>query len=245
MWYGICFTINILNSTRIPMKTKKYKKVNLENKKFLFFEIGIVLALIIALMAFEWSGKEKGKKNLFAITNDIYIDEITPVTKQKEENPVKPPPPVTILVITPDYVPLTEQLQLPSVEATESEGIVPREPKEEKPVTDNDYVFIRAEEMPKYHGKSYKEFGRFIGQQLHYPAHAAENGVTGIVKVRFIINESGNLVNATVVRSIHEELDNEALRVINLSDRWSPGKQHGKTVKVAFVFPIEFNLTDK
>ena len=227
------------------MKTKKTKKANLENNKFLFFEIGILVALTIALMAFEWSSTKKASKHLIAITDDIFTDELVPVTKQDEEKLIQPPLPPIEIVVAPDDLPSNEQPDLPSFDVTENEKIIPATPKEEKPVIDNDYVFEKAEIMPTYHGKSYKEFGKFISQHFHYPELAANNGIKGIVKVRFIINEKGDLVNATIIRSVHEELDNEVLRVVNLSDKWTPGRQHGIPVKVAFVFPIGFDLTAK
>ena len=223
------------------MSSYLINKASLEDKKFIFFEIGIIAALAIALTAFEWSGTSKTNKHLFAIRNDIYVDDLTPVTKQQEEKLIKPPLPVIDLVIAPDDASLPDQPELPSFEGKENERIKVVEPKEEKPILDS--IFIKAEEMPRYHGKSYKEFGKFISQHFRYPAIAAENGIKGIVRVRFIINEKGDLVNATIVRSVHEELDNEVLRVVNLSDKWTPGKQHGIPVKVAFVFPIGFDLT--
>ena len=41
------------------MEVKKTSKASLENKRFLFLEIGFVLTLVIVLGAFNWSTKEK------------------------------------------------------------------------------------------------------------------------------------------------------------------------------------------
>lgn len=225
------------------MKTKKTYQSNLENKKVLFFEIGVIFALAIALMAFEWSGTNRGNKNIIPKTGDIYIEELAPITNRDPDKIVEPPPPVISLIITPDFIDLDNPTVFPSFEGNENDIIRPVSVKEEQPDIDSNYIFNKAEEMPKYRGKEYKEFGRFIGQHLQYPVNAAENEIKGIVKVRFVINEKGDLVNAAVIRSVHHELDKEALRVVNLSEKWTPGKQHGKPVKVAFVFPIGFNLS--
>ena len=41
------------------MEVKKSPKADLNNKKLLFVEIGLVLALLITLGAFEWKTKDR------------------------------------------------------------------------------------------------------------------------------------------------------------------------------------------
>ena len=40
------------------MEIKKSEKANLENKKLLFVEIGLIISLLIVYIAFEWTSKE-------------------------------------------------------------------------------------------------------------------------------------------------------------------------------------------
>lgn len=227
------------------MKARKTLSANLENKRFIFFEIGFIIALSAVLVAFEWSGREKVDKSISIWSSKPPIEVLTPITDQREEKLVPPPPPVIMLTISKDPDELIDQPVLPGLEAKLYEEIGHVQYKDEKPVIDSNEIFRKAEEMPKYHGKPAGEFGRFIGQHLKYPEIAAQNGVQGTVKVKFIIDQQGKLVDATIYRSVDPALDQEALRVVNLSDRWTPGKQRSIPVKVAFVFPIEFSLENR
>ncbi len=86
------------------------------------------------------------------------------------------------------------------------------------------------------------EFYKYIMSHLRYPELAIQNNISGRVIVKFVVNSSGKLVQAEVMRSVHPDLDNEALRVINSSPAWEPGIQGGHKVNVTFVFPISFEL---
>ena len=103
-------------------------------------------------------------------------------------------------------------------------------------------IFYVVEDMPEFNGGGDPaiEFRRFIAQNLQYPERAAANGIEGRVIVQFAVNSSGKVVDATVVRSVDPDLDKEALRVINSSPEWEPGRQKGKAVDVLFTFPINF-----
>jgi len=103
--------------------------------------------------------------------------------------------------------------------------------------------FVIVEEMPLFNGGDPKlEFYRYINNHVKYPEIAAENGIHGKVQVQFVVNSQGSIERATVLRSIDPALDKEALRVINSSPRWTPGKQRGKAVNVLYTFPINFVL---
>lgn len=83
---------------------------------------------------------------------------------------------------------------------------------------------------------------KWVYQYLKYPQYAVENGIQGRVLVDFIIDESGNVKDVTVSRSVHTALDEEAVRVISASPKWRPGRHRGKKVKVAMTIPVDFRL---
>jgi TonB family protein len=106
-------------------------------------------------------------------------------------------------------------------------------------------VFWVVEEMPTFNGGDpAPEFRQYIAKNLKYPESAANNGVSGRVIVQFTVNESGKVVDAVVVRGVDPALDKEALRVVNSSPKWTPGKQEGKPANVLFTFPFNFVLDD-
>ena len=83
---------------------------------------------------------------------------------------------------------------------------------------------------------------KWVYQYLKYPKYAVENGIQGRVFVDFIIDESGNVKDVRISRSVHTALDDEAVRVISASPKWRPGRHRGKKVKVAMTVPVDFRL---
>jgi TonB family protein len=102
-------------------------------------------------------------------------------------------------------------------------------------------LFYIVEEMPKFNGGDpKKEFPKFIAENLRYPPEEAANKRSGLVIVQFRILPDGRLANPAVVASAGQYFDAEALRVLNLSPLWTPGKQRGEAVTVLFTFPMHF-----
>jgi TonB family protein len=134
----------------------------------------------------------------------------------------------------------------PEKEVLPDEIITVTKPPSEEETGQNDSVpekevFYIVEEMPTFNGGDPAvEFRKFIGRNLQYPPVAAEKGIEGRVIVQFAVNENGKVENAKVVRSVDPALDQEAIRVIESSPAWDPGKQRGKAVAVLFTFPINF-----
>ena len=88
------------------------------------------------------------------------------------------------------------------------------------------------------------DIGQYLGENMHYPEHAREHNIEGRVIIKFIVNEDGHISDCTVMKSIDEECDAEALRVVQSMPPWKPGMQDGKAVKVYFTIPIVFRLED-
>lgn len=101
---------------------------------------------------------------------------------------------------------------------------------------------IIVELMPRFLGGEFQNFRYYIQKNLKYPMIAVENGIQGKVFVQFSVNNIGELEDIKVVKGVHELLDEESLRVVNLSPYWEPGFQYAVPVKVQFTFPITFAL---
>lgn len=95
--------------------------------------------------------------------------------------------------------------------------------------------------MPQYPGGDH-ELLKFIAQSIKYPMEAQEAGVQGRVICSFVVDKKGNIVEPKVIRGIDPSLDTEALRVIGMMPRWTPGRQDGKAVRVLYTVPITFRL---
>lgn len=103
-------------------------------------------------------------------------------------------------------------------------------------------IFVVVEEMPVFEGGDINAFRNYIEKNIKYPESAADNGIQGKVIVSFIVEPDGKVTNVKVVRGIDPALDKEAVRVIESSPKWQPGKQRGKPVRVNLTFPVVFKL---
>lgn len=74
------------------MEVKKAPKADLEGKKTLFFEIGLVLALGILLYAFTWKTETAQTKEMDTNTQMQAEEEVIPITQQNTPPPPPPPP---------------------------------------------------------------------------------------------------------------------------------------------------------
>jgi len=105
-------------------------------------------------------------------------------------------------------------------------------------------VYRSVEQMPQFPGG---EAGimKFLRQNIIYPKQAADNNVQGRVVVQFVVQADGSIGEVKVVRSIDQELDNEAVRVIKTLPRFTPGREGGKPVDVWYTLPVQFKLQEK
>lgn len=86
------------------------------------------------------------------------------------------------------------------------------------------------------------EFKNWIAQNIVYPPSAIEANLQGRVYLQFVVEKDGSISNIQVLKSIDPEFSREAVRVLELSPRWNPGKIDGTPVRVKVSFPITFTL---
>ena len=228
------------------MEVKKSQKASLENKRFLFVEIGFVLALLAVLGAFEWSSKEKADTSLLAENSEIIEEEMIPIT---QETP--PPPPemakIPILSETIDIVDddIKVNDNIVNLEDDASLGVEIQdyvEEVKEEVVEEETIPFQLVEEKPKFQGGDAKTFSAWVSQHLEYPEIAKENGVSGRVVVEFTVMPDGKVANVKLLRGVDPSIDKEAIRVVQSSPKWTPGRQRDRAVKVTYQFPVIFTL---
>ena len=94
------------------MQPKKNPKISLENKKSLFFQIGLAVTLLLVLIAFEWKSYEKNDYNLGSLNLDDMEEEIIPITRQEVKPPPPPPPPPEVIEIVEDEVENENELEI-------------------------------------------------------------------------------------------------------------------------------------
>ena len=109
---------------------------------------------------------------------------------------------------------------------------------------DSVYFFNEIEKKPEFPGGMGKLM-IYLAENTKYPQISRENDIQGKVYVKFVIDKNGKVIDVKVVRSVSKELDAEALRVVSSMPNWTPGAQQGKKVKVSYIVPINFKLTNR
>tara|TARA_B110001454_G_scaffold218981_1_gene248918 strand:- start:1478 stop:2128 length:651 start_codon:yes stop_codon:yes gene_type:complete len=215
------------------MKSKKNPKINLENKKGMFFQIGLAITLVAILISFEWKSYDKSNYNLGDLNLDDMEEEIIPITRQEVKPPPPPPPPPEIIEIVEDEVEIENEVEIEETDTDEDEIVEIEEDDEE--------FFMVVENMPEFPGGDLGLM-KFIQKNVKYPAIAKEYNITGKVYVSFIVDRQGNVTNVKIVRGVDKNLDAEAFRVVSALPKYKPGRQRGKAVRVMFTIPINFTL---
>jgi protein TonB len=224
------------------MEAKKTPKADLENKKSIFFQIGLILALAVVLFAFELKSYDKVTIDLATRAVDDTPEEIIPITEQKIKPPPPPPPKqVTQIKIVEDDVEVEDDLDI-DVEADDEtvvEEYIP--PVEEDEEILEAEIFTVVESMPSFPG-GMGELMKYLSENIKYPPLAKESGIQGRVFINFVVEPNGSISNVKVLRGIGGGCDEEAVRVVEKMPKWSPGKQRGKPVRVSYNLPVKFTL---
>lgn len=229
------------------MEVKKTPKADLENKKLLFREIGLIIALAVVLLAFEWTTAEKAETVNLSVDAQVVEEEYIPVTQQEQAPPPEAPKiPVLsdIIDIVDDDIVVTDNLFIDmeddasiGVEIMDYVAVVEEEEVEEEAIP-----FALVEEKPKFQGGDANDFSRWVNSKLVYPEIAKENGVQGRVTLQFTVYTDGSVRDVKVLRGVDASLDKEAVRIVSMSPKWTPGKQRERPVKVTYTFPVLFQL---
>lgn len=102
--------------------------------------------------------------------------------------------------------------------------------------------YASVEAKPTFNGGDADSFIKYVQQNIKYPENALENGVEGKVTVSFVVDATGKIRNAKVVNGVDDELNAEALRVVESAPAWAPAKQNGKNVPVTCSIPVTFKI---
>lgn len=232
------------------MQVKKSPKVDLEKRKFIFLQLGFVIALALCLVAFEWTTEDVDLSALGDLSMDEMWEEEIESTIQDEEIPEPEPEPepeieevFEELTIVEDDADVDSRLDIDSEagEDTKTTFTIPTFTVEEEEEELDPIDFAVVEDKPEYPGGD-AALMKFIADNTKYPEIAKENGIQGRVFVQFVISETGQVTSVRIARGVDPYLDQEALRVVKMIPPWKPGKQRGKPVPVNYIVPINFKL---
>ncbi|MCB0705464.1 MAG: energy transducer TonB [Saprospiraceae bacterium] len=246
-----------------PLENRnKYAALNVFQLSGTFFNVGLVSAVALTILAFSWTTYDP-TVNIpdGALDFDDEIEIEPPRTAEPPPPPPPPPPPQIEEVpeeeIEEDQEDLFQDQTIEEeskVEAPIQDAPPPPPPPPPPPEPKAEEIFVAVEDMPRFPGCEDKgskaekeqcaqsEMLQFIYKNIKYPPIARENGVEGTCVVRFVVEPDGEITNVELVRDIGAQCGQEALRVVEMMPKWIPGKQQGRKVRVQFNLPVKFKL---
>jgi TonB family protein len=107
----------------------------------------------------------------------------------------------------------------------------------------NDSIYQIVDEMPQYPGGE-KAMMEYVAKNVKYPQEAKDKEIQGRVFVSFVVEKDGSVSTVKVMRGIGSGCDEEAVRVVSSMPKWKPGIKDGKPVRVSYMMPLNFKLTE-
>jgi periplasmic protein TonB len=221
------------------MEFKKTKKADLTAKKGLFFSIGLVFALSILLMAFEWKSYDS-KLDLIAAKSTNTFEEMLEVPTTQQLPPAAPVIQQPQIIEVPDEEEIKEELNINLDNEAPRMEVAPVVAIEEH-AEEVDEIFTIVEESASPTG-GMTAFYQYLVDHMKYPPQARRLGVEGKVTISFVVDKTGAISDVKVLRGIGSGCDEEAVRVMSIAPPWNPGKQRGKPVKQRCIMPISFKM---
>lgn len=234
------------NSKSEKMETKKNDNVNIEKRKGIFFQLGLVIVISLCLIAFEWTTGSRDDNMFDTGDEEIIEEDMIPITEIEEQQPEAPPevPKVAeIFSIVEDDVTIDNEILFDDDEADFDDEIemydfdVGEEEEEEE-----EQIFVVVEDPPTFRGGDVNKFRDWVQKRVKYPTIASENGIQGKVFIMFVVEPDGSVSNVNILRSVDPAIDREAVRVIESSPKWAAGRQRGAPVRVRFSITVNFQL---
>ena len=227
------------------MELKKNPKADLENRRGLYLEIGLVVVLVAVLVAFNVKSYDKEEKVQVERQVSEEQEEIIIQTKNEE---LPPPPPPETPEVTTEFEVVEDDAEIKTelvvnaevTDETKNIAITPVKIEEEEEEEDVQ-IFTVVENDPEFPG-GMEALYKYLRDNIKYPQLARDNNITGKVYVTFVVERDGSIANPRILKDIGGGCGQEAIRVVKSMPKWTPGKQRGKAVRVQFNLPVSFNL---
>jgi len=230
------------------MEIKKSSSADLEKDKSLNYLMGFVLGLAVLFVGFEWGEKDLEINLVSGIAAIIEEEEIEATEQLNEPPPPVPEPEVAqiaeIINLVEDNIQVESFAFTSEDDATHAQTetyVAPVAAAIEEEEIDDNYVFVTVEKHPQFPGGE-AALLKWISDHMQYPTIAAENGISGRVTCQFVVNVDGSVTDVEIVRGRDQYLDKEAVRVLKLLPKFTPGEQRGKAVRVRYSVPVNFKL---
>lgn len=190
---------------------------------------------------------------------EMEMEKLPPPEEMIYVAPPPPPPERTAAEEVVKYVPpvIVDTVFPMDQQPLATDEAITREPESEEEVYSNGIgeelfpgdgsagdgeIFFLVEEMPTFRGGGLDKFREWITKRTNYPQAAIDAKIKGTVFITFVVEKDGSVSNVSIIKGVHPLLDNEAIKVISESPRWTPGMQRGQPVRIRYQIPVSFTL---
>jgi protein TonB len=236
------------------MENRKTKKSNLENKKAVFFLVGMVLVLSCTYAALNMKSFSKSVYD-FDMQVEDDLTELPPITTPPPPPP--PPPPAAKPPIEPEIKLVEDEVitEEPEFDDTELDEVeIDDEPVGEAPdeeLADIPMAFVSN--MPTYPEcaglKTNMErkvcterlMQSKIQANFDMPAIAQEMELEDVIYVKFVVSKKGIVGGIEILKGKHQILNKEAIRAVSLLPKLNPGMNLDRPTSVMYTIPIRIS----
>jgi periplasmic protein TonB len=229
------------------MNTKKNPKYDLERRRKLYFNLGLLVAGSITLAAFKWGTPLETPKAHFENKKRVPIEtyELEKIIDPEKQQQSYSPPIQQIIDLTQvrdttdiEVNPRDQFMELSDIKRPDFNG--PEGLGSQGVNTGGDNLTIESEDaevLPEFPGGD-GAMAAFIVKNYKLPKHYDITD-QGTIYVRFVVTAKGDITDVSIARGINREMDREAMRVVETMPSWTPGKYRGRNVSVRMVIPIK------
>ncbi|UKK48886.1 TonB family protein [Prevotella sp. E9-3] len=228
------------------MEIKKSANADLERKWWLRFLIGLVVSLLLFIVALEYPFSLDDPLEDFETMDEITVEEeLAPLMRQENEISLAPkaePEPSQKLTVVDEEESKEEMIERQPEQTIEGDLADELPEPETNDKKGEDVLSFRVvEDLPQPPG-GYLEFMKWLTRNLRYPVAAEERKLQGKVVAEFIVNKDGSVTDINIIQSLNSFCDREALRVLRMMPRWTPGIQNDQPCRTKVCIPIVFKL---
>lgn len=211
--------------------------------------LGLILVLSLCLVALEWNTDSSGWAFFDTANDDIEAEmELSPLHRDEDEVPMMIPkepqekmPPSQELNLVEEDVEIAPEVLEPVASKEEAKEDVKEDLPEAVDMYDAPVDFRVVEDLPQFPGGAV-EFMKWLTKNLKYPPSAQQRKVQGRVVAQFIVNKDGSISDLVLVEKVSPELDREALRVLRMMPKWTPGVMDAQPCRTKVCIPVVFKL---
>jgi protein TonB len=211
--------------------------------------LGLILVLSLCLVALEWNTDSSGWAFFDTANDDIEAEmELSPLHRDEDEVPMMIPkepqekmPPSQELNLVEEDVEIAPEVLESVASKEEAKEDVKEDLPEAVDMYDAPVDFRVVEDLPQFPGGAV-EFMKWLTKNLKYPPSAQQRKVQGRVVAQFIVNKDGSISDLVLVEKVSPELDREALRVLRMMPKWTPGVMDAKPCRTKVCIPVVFKL---